>query len=220
MEFPKMARLNRDVVVTEKIDGTNAQINIVSRAECGLDVATSVFHNADFVIYAGSRSRWIQPGKQTDNAGFAAWVRDNGEELLKLGLGRHFGEWWGASIQRRYGLDHKRFSLFNVGRWEMLDTTGQAPGIVEVVSRTVEDGLERTVRGADGPACCHVVPTIWRGNFRDFNQYRSVEVLRGHGSFAAPGFMNPEGVVIYHEASKKCFKVTLENDESPKSLVK
>lgn len=30
IEFPKMARLSREVVVTEKIDGTNAQIFITS----------------------------------------------------------------------------------------------------------------------------------------------------------------------------------------------
>jgi hypothetical protein len=27
-EFPKMARLSRDVIITEKIDGTNAQVFI------------------------------------------------------------------------------------------------------------------------------------------------------------------------------------------------
>ena len=29
--FPKMARLRRDILITEKIDGTNAQIVIVPR---------------------------------------------------------------------------------------------------------------------------------------------------------------------------------------------
>ena len=33
MEFPKMARLNREAVITEKIDGTNAQILIVPVSE-------------------------------------------------------------------------------------------------------------------------------------------------------------------------------------------
>lgn len=27
-EFPKMARLSRDIIITEKIDGTNAQLLI------------------------------------------------------------------------------------------------------------------------------------------------------------------------------------------------
>jgi hypothetical protein len=41
--------------------------------------------------------------------------------------------------------------------------------------------------------------------------------LRTGGSIAAPGFMNPEGVVIYHTASKQLFKVTLEKDEESKT---
>ena len=28
LEFPKMARLSREIIITEKIDGTNAQILI------------------------------------------------------------------------------------------------------------------------------------------------------------------------------------------------
>jgi hypothetical protein len=60
------------------------------------------------------------------------------DDLLTLGPGRHFGEWWGAGIQRRYGLTEKRFSLFNVTRW-----------------------------GEARPACCHVVPTLYRGPFSD-----------------------------------------------------
>src|SRR6478609_4562760 len=112
-EFPKMPRLSREVIITEKIDGTNAQVLITPEGE----------------IHAGSRTRWITP--ESDNFGFAAWVRDNREQLLQLGPGRHFGEWWGSGIQRRYGLTEKRFSLFNVKRW-----------------------------GESRPACCHVVPVL------------------------------------------------------------
>ena len=71
----------------------------------------------------------------------------------------------------------------------------------------------------EGPSCCHVVPTIWRGVFDQFDCNACLEILRSHGSFAAPGFTDPEGIVIYHEAAKKCFKVTLKDDASPKSLV-
>lgn len=35
----------------------------------------------------------------------------------------------------------------------------------------------------------------------------------------APGFMQPEGIVLYHPAADKCFKVTLEDDEKPKGLL-
>ena len=40
--------------------------------------------------------------------------------------------------------------------------------------------------------------------------------LREHGSIAVPGYMRPEGVVIYQPHSKYTYKVTLENDEAPK----
>jgi hypothetical protein len=66
-DFPKMARLTRDVIVTEKIDGTNAQVCIAE----------------DGTLLAGSRTRWITT--TDDNFGFAAWVEAHREELLTLG---------------------------------------------------------------------------------------------------------------------------------------
>lgn len=175
--FPKVPRLNREVIVTEKIDGTNAQVFI---AEDGV------------TVLAGSRTRWITP--EADNFGFAAWVRDNRDELLKLGPGRHFGEWWGSGIQRGYGLPkgERRFSLFNVSRW-----------------------ADEAAR----PACCHVVPTICRGIFETNAVVGALSFLRMSGSAAAPGFMKPEGVIVFHTASNSGFKVTLEKDEEPKSAV-
>lgn len=40
--------------------------------------------------------------------------------------------------------------------------------------------------------------------------------LRATGSLAAPGFKNPEGIVIFHTASGTLSKVTLEKDDEPK----
>lgn len=82
--------------VTEKIDGTNACVVI----------------SADGAIWAQSRTRIIFPGAMTDNLGFAKWVEDNKKDLLSLGRGYHYGEWWGRGIQRRYGQTEKIFSLF------------------------------------------------------------------------------------------------------------
>jgi hypothetical protein len=171
IEFPKIARLSREIIVTEKIDGTNAQ----------------VFIGEDGEMRAGSRTRWITP--EDDNYGFARWVAANKEELQKLGPGSHFGEWWGAGIQRKYGLAEKRFSLFNVGRW-----------------------ADPELR----PACCHVVPELYRGNFDTAMIAGALTLLGANGSAAAPGFANPEGVVIYHTAARQLFKKTLHKDESPK----
>lgn len=187
MDFPKMARLSREVIITEKIDGTNAQIAIAE-----LDGYTAegqaIYQRDGLALYAGSRTRWITP--EDDNYGFAKWAQENAEELLKLGPGRHFGEWWGAGIQRKYGVPEKRFSLFNVSRWD-----------------------DDSVR----PSCCLVVPTLYRGIFTGNAIETALDSLRATGSAAAPGFMNPEGIVLYHVAAGIGFKKTLEKDEIPKS---
>lgn len=168
-EFPKIARLNRECVVTEKIDGTNAQVIIDKDGDIG----------------AGSRTRLITP--QDDNFGFAKWVHDNKEDLLSLGPGHHYGEWWGSGIQRGYGLQkgEKRFSLFNVHRW----------------------------REENRPKCCHVVPTLFIGLFNTDTIKFHIETLKSTGSIANPGFMKPEGVIVYHIAANLYFKATIEKDD-------
>jgi hypothetical protein len=100
VEFRKIPRLFREVIVTEKIDGTNACVIV----------------GEDGSIGAQSRSRIITP--DADNYGFARWVQERADELRELGPGHHFGEWWGSGINRGYGLTEKRFSLFNVSRWK------------------------------------------------------------------------------------------------------
>ena len=190
-EFPKIARLSRDVIVTEKIDGTNAQVCITE----------------DGSVIAGSRTRWITT--IDDNFGFAAWVQEHREELLTLGVGRHFGEWWGKGIQRGYGLSEKRFSLFNVQRWALYGTT----------PKTYPTADPRVIRTQDVlPPCCGLVPVLMQGMFNTdvINNY--LELLRQQGSYAAPGFMRPEGIVIFHTAGNVGFKKTLEKDEMPKAL--
>lgn len=176
LEMPKIARLSRLCTITEKLDGTNASIYISD------DLGT---------FLTGSRSRWITP--EQDNYGFSRWALAHREELLTLGPGHHFGEWWGLGIQRGYGLKEKRFSLFNSFRWS------DAGGI--------------------RPACCHVVPVLFEGLFEEVAVQGALAGLGSLGSIAAPGFMKPEGVVIYHQAAKIWFKKTLEKDAIPKGVV-
>lgn len=202
--FSKIGRLSRDVIVTEKIDGTNAQIHILSEAELTPTLEPFVFSvGPGVVMLAGSRTRYIKPGD--DNFGFAAWAAANAVELFKLGPGRHYGEWWGSGIQRGYGLPkgEKRFSLFNVSRWVPF---GQTPG-------DKQDVL---------PACVGLVPTLYTGTFDSFMGHVDdiLDQLRATGSWAAPGFMNPEGIVAFHIATGTLFKKTLEKDGEPKSAGK
>lgn len=177
--FPKLHRLSRNIVITEKLDGTNAQVVVTQ----------------DGTVRAGSRNRWIEVGD--DNFGFAAWVNANQEELRTLGVGRHFGEWWGKGIQRGYGLEEKRFSLFNTNRWY--------------------DHMEHKKLT---PACCDVVPVLYMGPFDMQEVDNTIKLLADYGSRAAPKFMDPEGIVVFHTAANMAFKKTIKNDEVPKSMVK
>lgn len=121
--FPKIPRLFRDIIVTEKIDGSNGLIHV----------------SKDGVIRAGSRNRWLTPDKRGDNFGFAAWVQANAETLIQLGPGHHYGEWWGQGIQRGYGLTERRFSLFDTRRTELVNTPGLT--VVPLLYSGVFDGL-------------------------------------------------------------------------------
>ena len=187
--FAKIPRFSREMIITEKIDGTNGVIAIwnysdVTDPHMGM---IEVENNGEkYVILAGSRNKWISTVE--DNAGFAKWAYANKDELLKLGVGFHYGEWWGSGIQRGYDLPkgEKRFSLFNVSRWS-----------------------DDCVR----PACCHVVPTLYSGMFSSTIVTQVLSDLQREGSQASPGFMRPEGVVIFHTAGGFLFKKTIERDE-------
>lgn len=126
--WPKIPRIeNKKEYYTEKIDGTNACVIITE--------------DGDFACQ--SRTRIITP--EEDNYGFARWAYENKDELLKLGPGHHFGEWWGNGIQRGYGLDEKRFSLFNTARW------GE--------------------HNPNTPECVHVVPVIHKNTLEEAKQF-------------------------------------------------
>lgn len=164
-EWPKIPRLFKDCTITEKLDGTNAQVYI-----------------DDTGVYAGSRNRWLTV--ESDNFGFARWVKDNEAELRKFGNGRFFGEWRGEGIQRRYGVKGKVFSVFN-------------PDYPEEMM----------------PSCVSRVPVLYRGPFCTEKIKATLESLAINGSLASPGFMRPEGVIVYHHASAQKFKYTLEQDK-------
>ncbi len=207
-EFGKIARLNREVIVTEKIDGTNGQVHIRladgSELEHGYDCQIHV-DGVPHYIRAGSRNRWVAHVGGDDNNGFGRWVYQHAHELAALGAGSHFGEWWGQGIQRKYGLTEKRWSLFNTGRWV------RDPG--EPLRETFPEGDKR----AYAPACCHVVPILAQGVGLYGPVEEALDRLRMNGSEASPGFMKPEGVVVFHVHSRESFKVTLERDQEPKN---
>jgi hypothetical protein len=160
------------MVITEKLDGTNGLIQITE--------------DGQFLL--GSRNRWlkIDDNKANDNMGFGKWALENKEELLKLGVGKHFGEWIGKGINKRdYNLTDKKFVLFDVHKWNN-DTK---------------------------PACCEVVPILYAGIFCTEKIKEVMNNLKINGSEFSKGYMNPEGIIIYHTASKQMYKKTFDFDE-------
>lgn len=225
--FPKIARLNRDITITEKIDGTEGAIGIVAvHSEMGgyvtIDGDADIYSPkdlpgkmiyakvpspfsdkpiVDYLVYAQSRNRIITP--EQDNHGFARWVYDNAEELAHiLGPGVHHGEWWGSGIQRGYGLakGEKRFSLFNTSKWND-EALGKREGFLYT------------------PIGLGVVPVLYEGPYSQLVIGSCLLNLKHYGSVASYRYERPEGIVIYHHAANTMFKVTLEHDEKPKGSV-
>ncbi len=158
--WPKIPRFNHfNIRVTEKIDGTNA----------------CVYVGPDGEFHCQSRGKIITP--EDDNYGFAKWAYERKEDLLKLGHGYHFGEWFGNGIQRRYSLPEKYFALFNTFR----------------PHETLPEGVKQ-------------VPVLYDGQF-DMDELHGIEHnLKTNGSVIAPGFMDVEGFVIYFYTSKELVK--------------
>jgi hypothetical protein len=206
--FGKIPRWNRDIIITEKIDGTNAQIFVSEQGNITLKSGREV----PFLV--GSRNRWIFP--ESDNHGFAKWAYGNEKDVLSLGPGRHFGEWFGQGIQRGYGLKEKKLIMFNVSRWNK-DNLPQSIGVVPVLYQgpmfyyTENAGGNRLSQfddsqNEDGP-------------IQHWATAESLYMLKTCGSFAVPGYMKPEGIVIFHSASHHMYKITLENDSLPKGAL-
>lgn len=203
--WPKTSRFFRDIVITEKIDGTNAAVQIIKadnimhwQHEDGTrtffdpqPLDTVMFQREAYVVYAQSRNRLIDV--KNDNAGFARWVTENAGRLVTLlGEGTHFGEWWGSGIQRGYGQSNgkKYFSLFNTHRFQHIGEES--------------DNLVRSV------------PILYQGPMDQTIINDRLAALRDYGSHAAPGFTNPEGICIYHTSSRLVQKVTLDNNDDGK----
>lgn len=214
VKWDSTARLFRDVIVTEKLDGTNACV-IFERLDMidAPDIegwmpnrALRVFDDAGihYAVYAQSRNRLITPS--SDNAGFAKWVEQNYQQIFYvLGEGRHYGEWWGQGVGRKYDMTEKVFSVFNTAGWYKQEDNGD--------SRCARVGLTGiNIR------CVPVLATT------TFNEDRIREVadkLRIAGSFATAewtgkAFSKPEGICIYHKAADTIFKYTFDSNDQHK----
>ena len=151
--------------------------------------AQSAINDSGTEMYVGSRTRWITP--EDDNYGFASWAYANKDTLIALlGPGRHFGEWYGAGIGPGYGLKEKRFALFNTHRW----------------TKPKQDGL--LLPRMD------VVPVLYSGIFTPTVVKETQDKLKKEGSSLVPGFMRPEGIVMYFSRTQTYFKQVFDKEET------
>lgn len=166
VKYPKTKRLGgkaANMMISEKLDGTNASITIKDGE----------------IVCVASKNRPITPGKNSDNYGFAQWVLDNHDELLKLGEGYHPGEWCGPKIQDNpYNLEKRTWFIFN------------------------------TFRPADSlPSCVKQVPLLYKGPF-DMQCIQDVMNDLYHNKSSVTEGAIPEGVCIYHCGMRETFKDT------------
>lgn len=181
-EWPKIPRGGNGelITITEKIDGTNACIIIEE------DPGSEFREPHLFVAGVQSRTRLITP--DADNYGFAQWVKNYEEELLKLGPGYHYGEWAGPGIQNNpHKLERKTLFLFNSERWR--DGRQQRPEKVECVPILYEGELV----------------TNWQGQ-------TSIDeaMIKLRDDAEVKGY-EPEGVVVWYHKTRRYEKYTFKN---------
>lgn len=195
-KWPSIPRLSKErMIITEKIDGTNACVIIcpVSQLEEGSanPLVVTEIDGVMWAIWAQSRSRFITV--ESDNFGFAKWVYQNADGLVEvLGIGKHYGEWWGSGVQRGYDIGEKRFSLFNAPYWQ------------DSISYLFPTTPVKELR---------TVPLLYAGPV-DWTKSESVRETLSKGSVAAPNFKGKaEGMVVFLREAQTSYKILLENDE-------
>lgn len=177
--WPKTTRLYSDVIITEKIDGTNCAI-IFGETPYGLGAGEYteggglVIDGREAVINTQSRNQLCTPSK--DHMGFATWAYDNADALFDvLGFGYHYGEW------TIHGVDKPMFFLFNTYRW------------TDKISKLQSANSQLSV-----------VPVLYEGKYSTEVVENTLEFLRIHGSQVTKSV--PEGVCVYFHDNKTVFK--------------
>lgn len=189
MEFKSFEKISKftgiTMTITQKIHGTNAQIRIWEITdESQIIKPPVVVDGRAFNIQASSRTRDIFVGH--DNYGFARYVDENKEEIVRLlGVGTHYGEWAGPGINSGEGLSEKKFVIFNHYRFPP----------------------ERPL-----PPQMVTVPVLYHGEYNIHAVNNELNRLKLEGSKLVPGFMRPEGIVI--EVAGKRYKKVFEAEET------
>ena len=133
-----------------------------------------------YTHFIWAQSRTRMVYPECDNFGFAEWVRDNKETLIQELGAGYFYGEW-------WGKRIQRGYNLNERRFSLFN-----PNIVSSV--------------------CSAVPIIGTTDmehlYKDLEEFASV--LKDKGSLASPGFMKPEGLVIYAEQAKTHWKYIID----------
>lgn len=171
-KYPKTLRYeNLRVVITEKIDGTNGLIEI----------------SPDGVRF-GSRNCYLNEHK--DNYGFFNFFSQFENRIMESfspeydGLVHIYGEWFGAGIQRTYGLKEKYFMPFSP-YW---------------ANTLIEVGVP------------NIVPPyqFYAGKMDSVREEMAFQTLKEEGSQLVPGWKRPEGIIIHYLDNNLKIKRTLD----------
>lgn len=195
--WPKTLHVDKvlgKVIVTEKIDGTNACLFFYPNGE----------------MFVQSRNRIITPDQ--DNAGFAKWAYRNQKDLFYIfGPGRHYGEWWGHKIGRTYDMTYNVFSVFNNGRFYKTEANSND----SMSTRAHEMGLGEEISA---------VPHIFTGMYGSPEMDGAIDAFSGGMSLAALEYgieyPNPEGVCFYFREFDKVAKLVFAHPGKHKWEVK
>lgn len=153
--------------------------------------------NAQILVYrdesgalkalAGSRTQFLDPWGR-DNFGFAKYVMAHEAQICEqLGEGRHYGEWVGPGVNSDYGLKDKHLVLFDFRRHpkEKFEAGQMPPNMLPI-------------------------PVLYDGPYAPGIEDKVMDGLKANGSVLSPGFMKPEGVVLFFpqfgSMKKKVFK--------------
>jgi len=239
--WPKIARLNRDITITEKIDGTNAAVVIVpaiiqqgtgwgmieSLTNAGQPVislrdnnvtaeeigAVALVESDDWLIRHAvfAQSRTRFITQKNDNYGFAAWVQRNAEALVETLDAGTHFGEWWGNGIQRKYGEPRK-------HFSLFNTA--AWGDFDHPDTNSTDLMD------DDVPALGVVPVLYQGPYSQEAIDTALESLRRNGSYASPGWGTDyatgkaaaEGIVIFHHASREMYKITFEGDESPKAI--
>jgi len=180
--WPKIPRVeNRKEFYTEKIDGTNACIVI-----------------ADYSQLKGEVPPPIEVMYQHDDKVYGIWAQSRSRLITPQDDNYGFARWVHENVIDLFGLEEG----YHYGEW-------WGKGIQRGYELDHKRfSLFNTKRWGEHnpntPKCCHVVPVINRESVEE-----AKTALKKHGSFAAPGYMNVEGVVVYEYNTDSYWKAII-----------